>query len=145
MAKAKTKGSSGASPLNALFTQWARAISRASGRPATFIAALAIIIIWAVSGPLFKFSDTWQLVINTGTTIITFLMVFLIQNAQNRDTEALQLKLDEIIRSLDKAEDAVMDLEMKDDEELESLHEDYMKLARKARLKKNGKTAKKGE
>lgn len=127
------------------YARFSKAVARLAGRPSTFSLAVALIAVWVVTGPLFGFSDSWQLVINTGTTIITFLMVFLIQNAQNRDTEALQLKLDEIIRSLDKAEDAVMDLEMKDDEELESLHEDYMKLARKARLKKNGKTAKKGE
>jgi low affinity Fe/Cu permease len=119
--------------LGSLFTHWARLISHATGRPAAFLTALAIIIIWAFTGPIFHFSDTWQLVINTGTTIITFLMVFLIQNAQNRDTEALQLKLDELIRSLGAANNEIMDLEEMDDDEMELLHQDYLKLARTAR------------
>ena len=85
------------------FTRFAKSTSRAAGSPATFCVAVAIILLWAVSGPLFGFSDTWQLVINTGTTIITFLMVFLIQNTQNRDTEAIQVKLDELIRAIRRA------------------------------------------
>jgi len=119
--------------LSARFTQVARLISHATGRPIAFLSALAIIILWAFTGPIFHFSDTWQLVINTGTTIITFLMVFLIQNAQNRDTEALQLKLDEVIRALGGAKNEVIDLEEMDDEEMEQLHQDYLKLARSAR------------
>jgi low affinity Fe/Cu permease len=81
------------------FTRFARWASRATGHPATFVTAVLIIVVWALTGPIFGFSDTWQLVINTGTTIVTFLMVFLIQNTQNRDSEALQLKLDELIRA----------------------------------------------
>lgn len=117
------------------FTRVAKAASRASGRPATFIVALGMILVWAITGPIFKFSDTWQLVINTSTTIITFLMVFLIQNTQNRDTEALQIKLDELIRSLDKAENSLLDLEELDDEELELIRKDYLRLAKSARGK----------
>lgn len=117
------------------FTRVAKAASRASGRPATFIVALGMILVWAITGPIFKFSDTWQLVINTSTTIITFLMVFLIQNTQNRDTEALQIKLDELIRSLDQAENSLLDLEELDDEELELIRKDYLRLAKSARGK----------
>lgn len=97
--------------------------------------ALTIILLWAITGPIFDFSDTWQLVINTGTTIVTFLMVFLIQNTQNRDTEALQIKLDELIRSMSNAKNALLDLEELDDEELERIREDYLKLAETARAK----------
>jgi low affinity Fe/Cu permease len=117
------------------FTRAAKWASRAAGRPSTFIGALVIILLWAVSGPLFHFSDTWQLVINTGTTIITFLMVFLIQNTQNRDTEALQIKLDELLRAVGAARNTMIDLEELDDEELESIREDYLKLARQAKAK----------
>jgi low affinity Fe/Cu permease len=115
------------------FTHFAKAISRKAGHPATFCAALAIIVIWAVSGPLFGFSDTWQLVINTGTTIITFLMVFLIQNTQNRDSEAIHVKLDELIRSIDGAHLALLDLEELEEEDLERITNDYRELARQAR------------
>ena len=117
------------------FTRAAKWASHAAGRPITFISAVAIIVLWAITGPLFHFSDTWQLVINTGTTIITFLMVFLIQNTQNRDTEALQIKLDELLRAVASARNTMIDLEELDDEELEAIREDYLKLARKARTK----------
>lgn len=122
------------------FTRFAGAIARKSGHPWTFIAALGIILIWAVTGPLFRFSDTWQLVINTGTTIITFLMVFLIQNTQNRDTEALQIKLDELIRAVQGAHNALLDLEELDDSELTRIRQRYAQLARDARqrLRKGG-------
>jgi low affinity Fe/Cu permease len=93
----------------------------------------AVIVVWVVTGPLFHFSDTWQLVINTGTTIVTFLMVFLIQNTQNRDSEALQVKLDEIIRAIDGAHNALLDLEELEDHELDRIRLNYSNLAKKAR------------
>jgi low affinity Fe/Cu permease len=117
------------------FTRFAKWASRITGRPVTFIAAVIIILLWAVTGPIFGFSDTWQLVINTSTTIITFLMVFLIQNTQNRDTEALQIKLDELIRAVESAHNALLDLEELDDEELDLIRADYIKLAEDARRK----------
>lgn len=117
------------------FTHAAKWASRTAGRPMTFMVALAIILIWAITGPIFKFSDTWQLVINTGTTIITFLMVFLIQNTQNRDTEAIQIKLDELIRAVESAHNALLDLEELEDDELDDIRKDYLDLAQKARDK----------
>jgi low affinity Fe/Cu permease len=118
---------------HSLFTRFAKAASRAAGRPAAFLLAVVVLIAWAASGPVFRYSDTWQLVINTGTTIVTFLMVFLIQNTQNRDTEALQVKIDELIRALDSAENALLDLEELEDEDLDRVRESYRVLARKAR------------
>lgn len=118
---------------NSLFTRFAKATAVYTGKPATFISAFGIIVLWSISGPFFGFSDTWQLVINTGTTIVTFLMVFLIQNTQNRDTEALQLKLDEIVRSIKGARNQVLDLEDLDEKELDHIREEYLKLAEKAR------------
>ncbi|HEX7879544.1 MAG TPA: low affinity iron permease family protein [Candidatus Eisenbacteria bacterium] len=115
------------------FTRFARNTARLSGRPGTFGLAVAIILVWGVTGPLFHFSDTWQLVINTGTTIITFLMVFLIQNTQNRDSEAVQIKLDELVRAVQGARNALIDLEELDDKELERVQEMYRNLARTAR------------
>ncbi|MBF0524211.1 MAG: low affinity iron permease family protein [Deltaproteobacteria bacterium] len=115
------------------FTIFAKTTSRATGRSTAFMMAVAVIIVWVLSGPLFHFSDTWQLVINTGTTIITFLMVFLIQNTQNRDSEALQVKLDEIIRSIDGAHNGLLDLEELEDHELDSIRLNYSNLAKKAR------------
>jgi len=115
------------------FTNFAKATSRATGRPSAFATAGTIIVLWIVTGPLFHYSDTWQLVINTGTTIITFLMVFLIQNTQNRDSEALQVKLDELIRSIDGAHNALLDLEELEDDELDRIRVSYSKLAKKAR------------
>jgi low affinity Fe/Cu permease len=107
--------------------------SRMAGRPATFAVAVLIILVWAVTGPAFRFSDTWQLVINTGTTVVTFLMVFLIQNTQNRDSEAVQVKLDELIRSIEGAHNALLDLEELELKDLERIRADYTKLARSAR------------
>ena len=107
-----------------------------TGRPEAFLAAVAVVVVWGVSGPLFGFSDTWQLVINTGTTIVTFLMVFLIQNSQNRDTVAIHLKLDEIVRSLKDAQNRFIDLEELEDEELEEIREEYRELAARARVLK---------
>jgi low affinity Fe/Cu permease len=119
-----------------LFTRFAKKTAHYTGKPVTFISAAAIILIWALTGPLFNFSNTWQLIINTGTTIITFLMVFLIQNTQNRDTEALQLKLDEIIRSMKGARNEVLELEELDENELDQIRAEYLTLAHKARDKK---------
>ncbi len=119
--------------INSPFTRFAKRTSTFTGKPITFILALVVILAWAVTGPLFDFSDTWQLVINTSTTIITFLMVFLIQNTQNRDTEALQIKLDEIIRAIGTANNALLDLEEMDDKELDRIRETYQVLARNER------------
>ena len=115
------------------FTTFAKWTSRATGRPAAFALAAGVIVLWAITGPLFAFSNTWQLVINTGTTIVTFLMVFLIQNTQNRDTEALQVKLDELIRVTEGAHTVLLDLEELDDKELDRIRAVYEKLAKKAR------------
>jgi low affinity Fe/Cu permease len=115
------------------FTRFAVATARASGRPRTFAVAAAVVLAWALSGPLFGFSDTWQLVINTSTTIVTFLMVFLIQNTQNRDAEAMHIKLDELIRSAQGAHNALLDLEELEEEQLDSIRADYLSLAEKAR------------
>ena len=112
------------------FSSWA---SHTAGKPVVFSLACAIVLAWALTGPLFGFSDTWQLVINTGTTIITFLMVFVIQNSQNRDGAALQIKLDELIRALEGAENALLDLEELSDVELEKIRLEYEELAEKAR------------
>ena len=121
--------------MSKLFTHIATFIATAAGRPLTFLLALATIVVWAVTGPLFHFSDTWQLVINTGTTIVTFLMVFLIQNTQNRDSQALQIKLDEIIRSLDAANNALLDLEDLEEKDLDIIRKDYERLAEEARTR----------
>lgn len=115
------------------FARFARATSRASGRAITFVIALAVIVAWLVTGPLFGFSDTWQLVINTGTTIVTFLMVFLIQNTQNRDAEAVQVKLDELLRVTAGAHNALLDLEELEQRELDRIRESYARLAKEAR------------
>ena len=117
---------------SSLFTRFARWISAVTGRPATFSVAVLIILVWAITGPIFDFSDTWQLVINTGTTIVTFLMVFLIQSTQNRDTEALQIKLDELIRSVKGARNEVLDLEELDEKELDEIRQEYLNLAEQA-------------
>jgi len=113
------------------FVRFAQSVSQFTGQPVTFFIALATIVVWAISGPLFGFSDTWQFVINTGTTIVTFLMVFVIQNTQNRDTTAMQIKLDELIRVTKRARNVLLDLEELDDKTLQELRLDYEKLARK--------------
>jgi len=115
------------------YAGFAKAASRFCGRPRTFALALGVIAMWVITGPIFHFSDTWQLVINTGTTIITFLMVFLIQNTQNRDTEAIQIKLDELIRATHGAHNALLDLEELEEEALEAFRRKYQALARMAR------------
>lgn len=117
-----------------LFTRFAKWIARATGRPVAFGVALSVILTWGITGPIFGFSDTWQLIINTGTTIVTFLMVFLIQNTQNRDTEAMQVKLDELIRVTRGAHVALLDLEELDEKELDEIRKDYEDLAQKARV-----------
>ena len=117
------------------FSRFAKWTAHASGRPATFGIAAAVILIWAVTGPIFHYSDTWQLFINTGTTIVTFLMVFLIQNTQNRDSTAMQIKLDELVRALTGAKDTVMALEDADEAELVALKARYDALAARARAK----------
>ncbi|WP_197512355.1 low affinity iron permease family protein [Tessaracoccus coleopterorum] len=111
----------------------ANGLSRFAGKATTFVAAVALVVLWAALGPIFGFSDTWQLVINTSTTIVTFLMVFLIQNTQNRDTAALQTKLDELIRVTANAHKALLDLEELDEEDITRIREPYERLAREAR------------
>ena len=120
---------------NFRFSYLARRIAVLAGRPVVFLAAVVSILLWALSGPLFGFSDTWQLVVNTTTTIVTFLMVFLIQNTQNRDTAAIQLKLDELIRATQGAHNALLNLEQIDDEQFERYRRSYEKLAARAREK----------
>ena len=115
------------------FSNFAKWTARATGHPAAFMTAAAIIVVWGVMGPVFHFSDTWQLVINTGTTIVTFLMVFLIQNTQNRDSHAVQLKLDELIRAMSGAHNALLDLEGLEEADLERFRGRYETLARAAR------------
>ena len=115
------------------FTRFAKWTSRVTGRPVTFLIAVLVILAWVITGPLFKFSDTWQLVINTGTTIVTFLMVFLIQNTQNRDSEATQIKLDELIRAIKGAHNALLDLEELEDEHLDRIRDHYERIAERAR------------
>ena len=115
------------------FARFARWLSTLSGRPAAFALALGTIVAWAASGPLFGYSDTWQLVINTSTTIVTFLMVFVIQNTQNRDTAAMQIKLDELIRATRGAHNALLDLEHLDEAQLEKYLRRYEQLAAHAR------------
>jgi low affinity Fe/Cu permease len=112
-----------------IFRRFAQGASSAVGRPWAFVGAAAIVVVWAALGPAFKYSDTWQLVINTGTTIITFLMVFLIQNTQNRDTEALRLKLDELILATSEARNEFVDIEGLDDEALESIEQEMRERA----------------
>ena len=116
-----------------VFTRFAKTISHYAGTPFVFGAAVAIVVIWAVTGPIFNYSDTWQLVINTGTTIITFLMVFLIQNTQNRDSQAVQVKLDELIKSHHAADNSLLDLEELEEEDMKRLRDEYECLARKKR------------
>jgi low affinity Fe/Cu permease len=116
-----------------LFDRFAKWASRTAGHPTTFAAAALILLLWAISGPIFGFSNSWQLVVNTGTTIITFLMVFLIQNTQNRDSAAMQLKLDELIRAIDGAHNGLLDLEELSDADLARIRARYEELARESR------------
>jgi low affinity Fe/Cu permease len=115
------------------FTRFTKRTAHVAGRPRAFLLAVMIVAIWAISGPLFGFTDTWQLVINTGTTVVTFLMVFLIQATQNRDAEATQVKLDEIIRAIGNAKNELLDLEELEERDLDRIRESYQAIARKAR------------
>ncbi|MGZ5045916.1 MAG: low affinity iron permease family protein [Usitatibacter sp.] len=123
-----------------LFTRIAKGTARFAGRPLTFAMVTMLVVLWAVAGPYFRYSDTWQLTINTATTIVTFLMVFLIQATQNRDAEAIQIKLDEIIRALDGAHNALLDLEELEEDDLVKMRTHYLELAEEARkaIKKGG-------
>jgi low affinity Fe/Cu permease len=118
------------------FTHFAKWAARMSGHPVTFILAGASVVAWTITGPLFNWSDTWQLIINTATNIITFLMVFIIQNSQNRDTQALQIKLDELIRSIGGAHNTLLNLEELDEKELDRIQKNYEKIAERAKSKR---------
>ena len=124
--------------VNELFHKFAVKVSKLAGSPWMFAGALALIALWTLTGPVFHFSDTWQLVINTGTTIITFLMVFLIQNTQSRESAATQLKLDELLRAVTKARTSLVDLEDLSEEELEQLHEEFRRLRERESHKVSG-------
>lgn len=123
--------------LSMLFQRMSNKITKASGSPMAFITALVVVVIWAVTGPIFHYSDTWQLVINTGTTIVTFLMVFIIQQSQNKDTTALQLKLNELIACNERASNQLIDVEDLSEEELEKVKKFYIKLADLAEKEKD--------
>ncbi len=114
--------------MNDFFRKFAHKTSEITGSPWAFLTAVTIIVVWAITGPIFGFSDTWQLIINTGTTIVTFLMVFLIQNTQNRDAKAMHLKLDELLRGVKGARTSMVDLEDLSDEELKKLQDDFQRL-----------------
>jgi low affinity Fe/Cu permease len=139
MAKAARKKEEAQQPdsivrrLHIYFSHFAQQISHASGQPTTFLLAVMVVVVWAITGPIFNYSDTWQLVINTGTTIVTFLMVFLIQNTQNRDTLALHLKLSELVFAVKGAKDKYAALETLEDKELEELHAEFCKRAQHMR------------
>ncbi|MBW4520355.1 MAG: low affinity iron permease family protein [Scytolyngbya sp. HA4215-MV1] len=126
------------SKQSGFFRKFSQKTSHLVGTPAAFFIAASIVVMWAASGPLFHFSDTWQLVINTSTTIVTFLMVFLIQNTQNRDAKAMHLKLDELIHALNEARDKLVDVEDSSDEEIEKFSQEFQHLH--TRLDKNGST-----
>lgn len=115
------------------FTGLSQGVAHWAGKPQTFFGAVALIVLWAFSGPIFGFNDSWQLVVNTSTTIVTFLMVFIIQNSQNRDTAAMQIKLDELICKLEGAREELLDLEELDEEKLESIRREFEGRAMKAR------------
>jgi low affinity Fe/Cu permease len=125
--------------MRKFFNLCATTISTAAGQPMTFIVATGVIIVWAVTGPLFRFSDTWQLVINTGTTIVTFLMVFLIQNSQNRDGAAMQAKLDELLRAVDKAREQFIGIEHLTDQQIELIRSALERHAKQEGNKQNSK------
>jgi low affinity Fe/Cu permease len=116
-----------------LFTRLSQTTARWAGKPQTFFVALGVIVVWGLSGPFFGFNDTWQLVINTSTTIVTFLMVFIIQNSQNRDTAAMQIKLDELISNMKGAREELLDLEELDEDKIEGIRDEFEKRAKTAR------------
>jgi low affinity Fe/Cu permease len=121
--------------MNDGFFHFARSTARHVGHPSAFVLAILVIVVWAATGPIFHWSDTWQLIINTGTTIVTFAMVFLIQNTQNHDSEAVHLKLDELIRATKRARNALLDLEDCTEEEIKAWHAEFMQLAARKRIK----------
>jgi low affinity Fe/Cu permease len=125
--------------VNLWFSRFASSTAQLVGHPYMFLVAVVVLVIWAASGPFFHYSDTWQLIINTGTTIITFLVVFLIQNTQNRDAKALHLKLDELIRSHHPADDDLIDIQKLSDEELDELEKRYEKIRKTCEARRNGK------
>ena len=125
--------------INLWFSRFASNTAQVVGHPYMFLFAVVVLVVWAASGPFFHFSDTWQLIINTGTTIITFLVVFLIQNTQNRDAKALHLKLDELIRSHHPASDDLIDIQKLSDEELDELELRYEKIRKACEARRNGK------
>jgi low affinity Fe/Cu permease len=131
--------------LNDAFFHFSRNASRHVGHPTAFVLAILVIAGWAITGPIFGWSDTWQLIINTGTTIVTFLMVFLIQNTQNRDSEALHLKLDELIRATKRARNSLLDLEEGTEEEIKTLRDEFGRLAERKRIKQEMKEQTKEE
>lgn len=122
-------------PKTSWFTRFAQLAAHITGRPRCFFLAVSVIVLWALAGPLFDYSDTWQLVINTSTTIVTFLMVFVIQNTQNRDTAAMHIKIDELIRVTEKARNILLDLEELDENKLEAMRRDYERLAEEGRAR----------
>jgi low affinity Fe/Cu permease len=124
-----------------LFRRFAHSVSGAAGAPWAFALALLVVLLWVAAGPLFGYSDTWQLTINTGTTIITFLMVFVIQNTQNRDSQVVQLKLDELIRAVEQARNELVDMEDLSDEELHRLQHQFEALRRNAELARTAREA----
>jgi low affinity Fe/Cu permease len=119
------------------FTRLTKGTAHATGRPLTFIVAVSVVLVWAVTGPVFGFTDTWELVIITGTTIVTFLMVFLIQSTQNRDGEAVQVKLDEIIRAIGNAQNELLDLEELEEADLDRIRASYRRMAERARRERS--------
>ena len=121
--------------MNEMFSKFATAVARQSGRPTVFALACALLLVWAVWGPFVGYSENWQLIINTATTIITFLMVFLIQNTQNRDSEAIHLKLDELIRATKRARNSLLDLEECTEDELKKLRDEFNRLAERKKIK----------
>jgi low affinity Fe/Cu permease len=131
--------------MSEYFRKFSEAVSRAAGAPPAFVIAMLVIVVWLVTGPIFHFSDTWQLIINTGTTIVTFLMVFLLQNTQNREARATQIKLDELLRAIRSARTSLVDLEDLPDEELDRLEQEFRQVSERASAtRKKRRTRKQG-